>query len=270
MTQSEYPDAHPPEGPPAPLGPALSQTCRKSRRVLQSSSIMTMIAGMSYPGGKGKCYQRLINLMPPHETYIESHLGGGAVINKKRPAQINIGIDADERVIAAWRKTSPAQCTLVHGDAATFLERYPFTGKELVYADPPYVAETRRKLKIYRCEYSDTDHMRLLDVLTALPCMVMLSGYDNSIYRERLAGWRKVTFSANTQVGIREECVWTNFPEPKVLHDATFLGATFRERQTVRRRYQRLVDRFDRMDPIEREHVLTLLHSHYGTRPNTQ
>lgn len=228
-----------------------------------------MIVAMSYPGGKGKCYQRLINLMPPHETYIESHLGGGAVLKTKRPAKTNVGIDADEHVIAAWRQTAPSWCTLVHGDAAAFLERYPFTGNELVYADPPYVTETRGRARIYRYEYSDADHLRLLDVLTALPCMVMLSGYENSMYRERLKKWRKVTFSANTQAGIREECVWINFPEPTVLHDATYLGATFRERQTVRRRHQRLVDRFDRMDPAERNHVLQLLNTHYGARPNT-
>lgn len=242
---------------------------RDARRRLQSSSEPPMIRLMSYPGGKGKCYQRLINLMPPHETYIESHLGGGAVLRNKRPAKANIGIDADERVIAALRQTAPTRFTLVHGDAVTFLQQYPFTGKELVYADPPYVTETRRQARIYRYEYSDADHMRLLDVLTTLPCMVMLSGYENSMYRERLSGWRKMTFCANTQVGIREECVWLNFPEPTVLHDATFLGATFRERQTVRRRHQRLVDRFHRMDPAEREHVLQLLNTHYGARPNT-
>ena len=32
---------------------------------------------MRYPGGKGKCYQHIINLMPMHDTYIETHLGGG-------------------------------------------------------------------------------------------------------------------------------------------------------------------------------------------------
>ena len=26
---------------------------------------------MNYPGGKGKCYQRLINLMPAHQVYID-------------------------------------------------------------------------------------------------------------------------------------------------------------------------------------------------------
>jgi len=32
---------------------------------------------MRYLGGKGKTYQRIINLMPPRRVYIETHLGGG-------------------------------------------------------------------------------------------------------------------------------------------------------------------------------------------------
>ena len=35
---------------------------------------------MTYPGGKGTAYQKLINLMPPHACYIESHYGSGAVM----------------------------------------------------------------------------------------------------------------------------------------------------------------------------------------------
>ncbi len=54
----------------------------------------------SYPGGKGGAgvYQTLINLIPPHETYIETHLGGGAIMRFKRSAKINIGIDLDPDV----------------------------------------------------------------------------------------------------------------------------------------------------------------------------
>ncbi len=33
--------------------------------------------------------------MPPHAVYIESHLGGGAVITHKREAKRNIGIEID-------------------------------------------------------------------------------------------------------------------------------------------------------------------------------
>ena len=45
---------------------------------------------MNYPGGKGGVYQRLINLMPPHDVYIETHLGGEAIIRNKKPAKIEI------------------------------------------------------------------------------------------------------------------------------------------------------------------------------------
>ncbi len=50
---------------------------------------------MTYPGGKNGpgVYQTLINQIPPHDTYIETHLGGGAVLRHKRPAALNIGID---------------------------------------------------------------------------------------------------------------------------------------------------------------------------------
>ena len=48
---------------------------------------------MHYQGGKGGVFQKLINRMPPHEVYIETHLGGGAVMRNKRPAGSNIGIE---------------------------------------------------------------------------------------------------------------------------------------------------------------------------------
>lgn len=219
---------------------------------------------MKYPGGKGKCFQRLINLMPQHDTYIESHLGGGAVLRAKRPARVNIGVDADAQVIDRWRREPPAQCQLVHADAASFLERHDYTGSELVYADPPYLAQTRRNPKIYRHEYTASDHERLLDVLRSLPCMVMISGYDSALYRKRLAEWRTVTFQAKTHVDTRNECVWLNFDAPSTLHDYAYLGTSFRDRQTIKRRSTRLIARFEQMNPIERSQLLQLLNERFN------
>ena len=50
---------------------------------------------MSYPGGKSGAgvFQTIINLMPPHDVYVEPFLGGAAVMRMKRPASLNIGID---------------------------------------------------------------------------------------------------------------------------------------------------------------------------------
>ena len=218
---------------------------------------------MRYPGGKGKCYQRIINLMPAHSTYIESHLGGGAVMRHKKPAKINIGIDQDDRVIERWREQSRA-CELVGGDATEFLRTYPFQGDELVYADPPYLRSTRRSAgKLYRHDLEEADHVRLLEVLKGLPCMVMVSGYQSPLYDEALAGWRRVSFMAKTHVELREECVWLNFEAPRHLHDGTHLGSTFRERQSVKRRHQRWIERLDRLPVAERGHLLALIRDRY-------
>lgn len=220
---------------------------------------------MRYPGGKGKCYQRLINLMPPHHTYIESHLGGGAVMRNKKPAARSIGIDLDPKVISRWQMELPAACELVEADALAFLQDYDFQGDELVYVDPPYVPETRRRDRVYTCDYTLNDHLRLLNMLVGLPCKVMLSGYDNELYNTRLAEWRKVSFLAKTHTDVREECVWLNFEAQQQLHDTRYLGNTFRDRQTIQRRQDRLRSRIDRMDPVERNDLLLWMHEAYGS-----
>jgi site-specific DNA-adenine methylase len=207
---------------------------------------------MRYPGGKGKTYQHVINLMPPHRVYIETHLGGGAVMRHKRPAERNLGIDADERVIAAWAEGKHPGIELLCDQAEEVLARHDFHGDELVYADPPFHPITRRRSRVYRHDYSDADHRRLLLVLRSLPCMVIVSGYANALYDTVLSGWGKRTFRAKTHTDVREETLWFNFEPPRALHDSRFLGDDFRERQTRKRRLQRLQERVHDMDPVER------------------
>src|SRR5712675_68251 len=98
---------------------------------------------MRYPGGKGKCFQHVINVLPPHCTYIETHLGGGAVLRHKIPAARSLGIDIDQRVIQHWQKAYPKLATFVCADATAVLKNYEFVGSEVVYCDPPYLPSTR-------------------------------------------------------------------------------------------------------------------------------
>lgn len=207
---------------------------------------------MRYPGGKGKTYQHVINVMPPHRVYIETHLGGGAVMSHKRPAVCNIGIDANPKVVSAWPAEKMPGVELVCGRAEDFLAQYEFRGDELIYLDPPYHPHTRRQARVYTWDYSVEDHERLLALLVSLPCMVILSGYANSLYSDSLAGWRTRTFQAKTHTDVREETLWFNFEPPQILHDSRYLGGDFRARQTTKRRLQRLQDKVKRMLPVER------------------
>ena len=66
----------------------------------------------SYFGSKatsGLC-QPIIALMSPHDTYIETHLGGGAIMKRKPPALHNIGINLNPRALAAFECDYPVKC----------------------------------------------------------------------------------------------------------------------------------------------------------------
>jgi hypothetical protein len=47
----------------------------------------------------------------------------------------NIGIDRDERAVARFQCDYPVE--KIPGCAHRFLAEFPFTGRELVYSDPP-------------------------------------------------------------------------------------------------------------------------------------
>ena len=209
----------------------------------------------AYFGSKatsGLC-QAIIALMPPHETYIESHLGGGAIMKRKPAALRNIGIDRNERALEKFQCAYPVE--LVHADAHRFLADFDYQGRELVYCDPPYLHATRSSGRRYRFDYEDRDHLELLELLKKLPCQVILSGYPSALYDEALAGWRSLELQVMNQAGVRTEKLWFNF-NPDRVHWARYAGRDHTHRQTIKRRAETWARRYAAMPPAERLAVL--------------
>ena len=190
---------------------------------------------MGYFGSKattGLC-QALLGLQPPTIWYIETHLGGGALMARKAPATRSIGIDRDQRALDRFRCDYPVE--LVHGCAHAFLASFAFRGTELVYSDPPYLHATRRSDRRYRYEYTDADHATLLALLRSLACQVMVSGHPSALYDEMLSDWRRVAVQVTTQAQVRTEVVWFNFA-PERMHWASHAGRNAAERQRIKRK----------------------------------
>ncbi|MBY0522773.1 MAG: DNA adenine methylase [Gemmataceae bacterium] len=84
------------------------------------------------------------------------------------------------------------------------------------YLDPPYLNETRTAPQVYSHEMTRDQHAELLDVVKAVKGKVMLSGYDSSLYQEKLAGWNRHAFELPNNAASGEskrkmtECVWCN------------------------------------------------------------
>jgi len=207
--------------------------------------------------------QALVSLMPPHSVYIETHLGGGAVMRRKPAALRNIGIDLDARALASFECGYPVE--LVHGDCHAWLSAFPFDGSELVYSDPPYLHSTRKSGRRYRHDYADADHVALLELLRGLPCAAMVSGYPSALYDEGLGGWRSASLQVMNRAGVVTEKVWFNF-EPDRVHWASLAGRDFTHRQTVKRKAASWARRYRAMPAAERLAVLAAIMA-VETRP---
>lgn len=96
--------------------------------------------------------------------------------------------------------------------ALEILDRYD-TEDVFIYADPPYLPDTR-KSHLYKHEMSYTEHEKLLGALKNHNGPVMISGYDNELYNSVLSKWRKAYKSTTAECGIkRTEVLWMNYED---------------------------------------------------------
>lgn len=253
----------------------------KARQPLPKPPESPTIPGMSYPGGKHGpgVFQRLINEIPPHDTYIAGCAGQDAIARNIKPARRTILIDRDRKPLDWWAKYldvkwgDASSFELHHCDVITWLRvRFGLTaikacdatpsdlGRAFVFLDPPYLMSTRSSGPLYDCEMSDTEHQQLLETIVRLPCMVMICGYHSELYAYTLRHWRHFTYQSVCRSGQkRTEHAWCNYEPPVTLHDSRFVGNNKRQRENIRRRTRRLVASLAALSDHQRQAVLDAL-----------
>lgn len=219
---------------------------------------------MRIPGAKSAmgAAEQIISMMPPHRIYLEGFGGTGAVMLKKRKAELNIIVELDSCAAAVLRTTMGPDVTVA---AESFFSVARSTAAWLsipdlvCYLDPPYVMETRRSTRaLYNYEFSDDDHRRLCAIATdsSVRARILISGYAGSLYEVLYKNWRREQFTVMTRGGPAVESVWCNFDPPLELHDARFVGRNFTDRQRIQRKAKRWGSRLMAMPAAERAAVL--------------
>lgn len=214
---------------------------------------------MSFIGGKSQSgvWQRIVNLIPPHEIFIELFAGSAAIARLKSPAKKTILID--KHPVAALGELPP-NTALLKACGIDYAECLAPKRPTFVYADPPYLLSTRGGRRYYKSEMTDDDHRRLLAALVKLPCPVLLSGYPSGLYDHALAGWGREQFRVMTRGHTwATEVLWFNYPRPTVLHDFSKVGDDFRDRWRIKKKRRRWVARLIRQDPLERAALFSAL-----------
>jgi DNA adenine methylase len=110
-------------------------------------------------------------------------------------------------IVAAAERLKQVQMECM--DALELIQRYQYP-EVLIYADPPYLLETRSR-RLYKNEMETKDHKNLLALLHEHPGPVLLSAYENDMYTRELTGWHYETKAAMTELGkTRIEVLWFN------------------------------------------------------------
>lgn len=165
--------------------------------------------------------QRAVNF------YIKLNMGQGFRTNGERTGWKN-DIQGRERAYAAFdwcnlpEKIMQAAerlrgVQIENRPAVELIQRFNFSNV-LIYADPPYVLGTRHG-KQYKCEMDDADHNDLIDALLDHKGPVILSGYDNDLYNDRLKGWNRKETTCYTQSRAKKkEILWMNFEKERQMN----------------------------------------------------
>jgi DNA adenine methylase len=93
--------------------------------------------------------------------------------------------------------------------AVQVIERYR-RNDVLIYADPPYLIETRTK-RHYAHEMTPEEHEAFLKALNQHKVFAIVSGYGSDMYNDILSSWSKQAKVATTETATsKQEVLWLN------------------------------------------------------------
>lgn len=158
---------------------------------------------------------------------IRSRMGHGFKTYQKTGFKIDVYARERSYCVSVWNKM-PEQIAeaaarlkgvqIENRPALDLIKKFNYDNV-LIYADPPYLLNTRAG-KQYRCEMSEQDHVDLLAALVKHKGKVILSGYPSEMYDRELRGWQKIQRkSYNQNSDQRTEVLWCNFVAVPTLFD---------------------------------------------------
>lgn len=222
----------------------------------------------SYFGGKSGngTYQTIINYIPPHKHFFSLYLGNCGVTRHIKPGLFMYLNDIDKRITDAWKASNLPDNYFVRNMPA--LEFLKSIAKEntldadnvFIYLDPPYKLSTRKsQANVYRFEMTDKDHTDLLTQIVAMTDQgfkIMIGHYPDAEYDQALTGWHTHDFYSMIRNGLVLERIYYNYELTHELHDYSFIGKDFREREALARVKKNFVKKLNRLSPQLRAAIL--------------
>ncbi len=198
------------------------------------------------------------------QEYQELFAGNGGIFRKLRLPSRTVINDLDGSVIKKYKKLRSKKIFVFNEDALGLIAEIngnALYGREtLIYLDPPYRFSVRKgQRNLYKFEMSDDQHVQLLNLVLNCKCNVVISHYPDQVYDAFLipAGWNTHDFKATTRQGLVTERIYYNYPKPLLLQDYRYIGNDYREREIIKRKTNRWLNRLHKMDKLQRISILS-------------
>lgn len=222
----------------------------------------------TYNGGKAGngTYQQIINHIPKHDVFIDAMVGNGGILFNLSLPGLTVINDIDGSIIQKYKFNGYSTAVIVENDDyAGIIDKYDdVIRKVFFYFDPPYLKETRKSQKdLYKFEWEESNHTRFLTMATTVKSDVMISHYPCALYDSFLKGWKTHDFESQTRNGKAIERIYMNYSKPEVLQDYRYLGKDYRERQRIKRKIQRQLQKLKDMPADERTGILSAVIAKY-------
>jgi len=220
-----------------------------------------------YPGGKNGdgVYQRIINLIPPHKVWVEACGGSAAITRHICAAEESYVIEVDPVQSECLREQLGSRAIVVHGD---FIEKLgvakPACVDSLLYIDPPYLVDVRTAGRtMYRYDWTVSDHISFLKWVVKRGERIIITHPTCDLYLSALPGWNRVAYQYMSRNGLRNDCIWMNYPAPERLHDYSYIGRDKTDRQRIQRKIDRELSKLSALNPLERNAIISAVNGRF-------
>lgn len=108
-----------------------------------------------------------------------------------------------------------AGVSLENDDAINIIRRYGREPSVCIYADPPYLGDTRGSGGGYGIDQKeDGFHQAFADACNEAKASVIISGYDSPLYEELFEGWHRTELTTRPTQSLdrKMEVLWSNQP----------------------------------------------------------
>ena len=222
---------------------------------------------MYYPGNKNipGLIQKIVNQIPPCTDFYELYAGSAAVSKLLSVLEISYVRyhlnDLDQEITVKYDYPAGSRVTSVPAvEMLKTLKYLEDPGNIFVFIDPPYHFDSRpNNLHLYKFELTNDDHVQLLSAVQDLNYNCMIIHPQCDLYDRSLKSWRTVQLKVRYHNKTSLENLYMNYPGPVQLLTYGMYGTDCWDRQRIKRKGDRLVQKLLSLPEAERNYILNRL-----------